>query len=275
MRKILIIFIAATLYLSSCEEVVNLDINQSIPQVVIEGLLTNKDTVQYVKVSRSIQFYESGANPVTNAIVKVNSEGNEYTYSHNPNQVAELDGYYFSDTPYAGQIDKAYTLTVDVNGIEYIATDTMKYVTQIDSMKVSPAINPSEEDKKEGRVYQVLLYASEPQETEDFYLFHFYRNDSLITSTSEIYAFSDVILGDKLDGLPSPVLFKQGELAGVTIYSLTKEQYIYYTDLSNILNSDGGMFSPPPANPRNNFNNTALGLWQVSAIREASILIEP
>lgn len=275
MKKTLSLLIITGFTLFSCEEVVDLDIDQSTPQIVIEGLLSNKDTVQYVKVSRSIQFYDTGNNPITNAIVKVNSEGNEFTYSHNPDNSEEYEGYYFSDAPYSGEIGKAYTLTVDVSGVEYVATDTMKYVTEIDSLEIVIAPNPSDDDKELGRIYQVLLYATEPQETEDFYLFHFYRNDSLITSSTNIYAFSDTALGDKLDGLPSPELFKEGELAGVTIYSLSKEEYIYYTDLSNILNSDGGMFSPPPANPRNTFSNGALGLWQVSAIREAAIKIEP
>jgi hypothetical protein len=60
----------------------------------------------------------------------------------------------------------------------------------------------------------------------------------------------------------------------VEIYSLTREQFVYFTDLANILNSDGGMFSPPPANPRSNISGGALGLFQVSGISRASILID-
>lgn len=269
-----ILLVVLTIFFA-CEKVVELDIDQSAPQIVIEGLLTNEDTVHYVKVSRSIQFYDVGLNPVTDAVVKVTGNGMVYTYSHNPSSSDSLNGFYFSDMPYAGVIGKSYSLQVDVGGINYIANDTIRYITKVDSLSFQLALNPSDDEKERGELYQVLLFASEPQETDDFYYFQFFRNDTLITSLTEIYAFSDEALGTALDGLPSPVLFKENEMAGVKMYSLTREQYVFYTDLDNLLNTDGGMFSPPPANPRNTFTNGALGLWQVSAVSEGSIRINP
>ena len=259
-----------------CEKVVELDIGQSDPQIVIEGLLTNQDTVHYVKVSRSIQFYEVGVNPVVDANILVKAGGEEYLYSHNPMGIDSMDGYYFSDQSYAGTIGKSYTLQVDIDGVNYTAEDTMRYVTPIDSLAFMLATNPSEEDKEDGKIYQAVLYAQEPQETEDYYQFQFYRDKMLIAYPDNIYVFSDVSLGPNLNGLPSPVLFREGELASVQIFSLTREQYVFYTDLGNLLNSDGGMFSPPPANPRNTFSSkNVLGLWQVSAVNEDSIRITP
>ncbi len=269
--------IALTVFMLSfaCEKVIELDIQQSTTQVVIEGLLTDKDTTHFVKVSRSIQFYETGLNPVTDAIISVSGEGQTYTYSHNPFGIDSMKGYYFSDVSYAGKVGATYRLDVDVESINYSATDTLHYVTPIDSLSISLALNPSEEDEKDGKIYQVLLYANEPKETEDYYQFQFYRNKKLVTYIDNIYVFSDIALGPTLDGLPSPVLFRKGELASVKIYSLSREQYLFYSDLENLLNTDGGMFSPPPANPRNTFSNNALGLWQVSAISEGAILITP
>jgi hypothetical protein len=92
---------------------------------------------------------------------------------------------------------------------------------------------------------------------------------------NNIYVFDDKVLGSSLNGLPSPILFREGELASVEIYSLTRQQFVYLTDLASLLHSDGGMFSPPPANPRNNISGGVLGLFQVSGINRASILIEP
>ncbi len=268
---LLIVFILSV----GCEKVVEIDIGQSIPQVVIEGLLTDVDTTHFVKVSRSIQFYGTGLNTITDAIVTVVGNGQTYNYTHNPMAIDSMNGYYFSDVEYAGKIGAYYTLLVDVDGANFKATDTLRYVTSIDSLSVSKASSMSDEDEQDGKIYEVLLYASEPKETEDFYQFQFYRDKELITYPDNIYVFSDVALGPTLNGLASPVLFREGELASVKIYSLSKEQYVFYTDLSNLLNTDGGMFSPPPANPRNTFSNGALGLWQVSAVREDSIRIIP
>jgi len=275
MKRFLYTYIVVIGSFFSCEEVVVLDLNQSQPQFVIEGMLTNKDTTHFVKVSQSIQFYETGLNPVLNAIIRVEGGGEEFMYSHNPMGIDSMKGYYFSDIPYAGKVGEAYTLNVNVNGVNYAAEDTMLSVTPIDSLSFQLADHPSEEDEMDGKIYEVILYAGEPQGTDDYYQFQFLRGNELIAYTNNIYVFSDVILGPSLNGLPSPVLFREGEMAKVQIYSLTREQYVFYTDLSNILNSDGGMFSPPPANPRNTFTNDALGLWQVSAISEDSILINP
>lgn len=261
--------------LFSCEEVVVLDLEQSKPQLVIEGMLTNIDTTHFVKVSQSIQFYETGLNPVLNATISVEGGGEEYLYSHNPMGIDSMNGYYYSDLSYAGSIGEAYTLQVELNGVNYTAVDTMKFVTPIDSLSFKVASDPSDEDKADGKIYEAILYANEPQETEDYYQFQFLRDNMLIAYPDNIYVFSDVLLGPSLNGLPSPVLFREGELASVQIYSLSREQYIFYTDLANLLNSDGGMFSPPPANPRNTFTNNALGLWQVSAVSEDSIRILP
>ncbi len=275
MKKFLYIYIATVGLFFSCEVVVELDLEQSQPQMVIEGLLTNKDTVQFIKVSQSIQFYEVGLNPVINAVISVKGDGEEFLYSHNPMELDSMNGYYFSDISYAGKIGVAYTLNVDVSGVNYSAIDTMLRVTTIDSLSFQLATDPTEEDEMDGKIYQVLLYAAEPQETDDYYQFYFFRDNELIAYPNNIYVFSDVALGPTLNGLPSPVMYRKGELANVQILSLTREQYVFYTDLANILNSDGGMFSPPPANPRNTFTNNALGLWQVSAISEDSILINP
>ncbi len=275
MKKNKLVHIIFLVLVFGCEQVVELDIEQSIPQIVIEGLLTNKDTVHYVKVSKSIQFYETGLNPITNAIIHVSGAGEVIEYSHNPTNIDSLTGYYFSDLPYAGKIGEAYKLHVDIDGVDYEAEDTMLYITKIDSLSFQLAANPSEEDFDDGKIYELLLYAAEPQESNDYYQFYFYRDNEVITYTNNIYVFSDEAFGPSLNGLSSPVLFREGELASVQMLSLTREQYIYYIDLSNLLNSDGGMFSPPPANPRNTFSNKALGLWQVSAVSKAALLIAP
>jgi len=269
---IILVFLCSSF---GCEKIVEIDIGQSVPQIVIEGFLTDRDTTHFVKVSRSIQFYEIGLAAVTDAVITVKSGDDTFNYTHNPMAIDSMNGYYFSDVEYAGEIGVDYMLSVDVAGVNYSATDTMLFVTPIDSLSFSFAPHMSEEDEADGKIYQLLLYAAEPTDTEDFYQFKFYRNGDLVAYPDNIYVFSDVALGSTLNGLPSPVLYRKGEMASVKILSISREQYIFYSDLSNLLNTDGGMFSPPPANPRNTFTNEALGLWQVSAVSEDSIRIDP
>lgn len=273
--RIIILGIIGVTSLSSCEEVINIEVEQAPSQLVIDGLVTDEDTIHVVHISLSGGFDGTVPVEVTGAVVEVRDNlGNVYNYTHNPEGYDSLEGYYYSDQRYMGVVNGIYQLDVRVGNESFTAADTLHGVTAIDSLSIridEQAVNDSESD---GKIYQVLLYAQEPQETIDFYYFKFYR-DSLLEVDDNIYVFDDKVLGSSLDGLPSPVLFREGELAGVEIYGLTRAQFVYLTDLANILNNDGGMFSPPPANPRSNISGGALGFFQVSGLNRASILIEP
>ena len=259
----------------ACEEVIFIDVAQAPPQIVIDGLVTDEDTTQVVRISISSGFEGGSPIDVTNAKIDVTDNlGNRVSYTHNPEGYDSLIGYYFSNQRFAGVVNRVYQLDVSVGNNLFQAIDTLRAVTSIDSLSIridDAAVNDPE---NEGKIYQVLLYAKEPQETIDYYYFKFYR-DSLLDADDNVYVFDDKILGNSLDGLPSPVLFREGELASVEIYGLTRSQFVYFLDLGNILNNDGGMFSPPPANPRSNITGGALGLFQVSGISRGSILIEP
>jgi hypothetical protein len=274
--KVYIVFFLIITFGFGCEEVVTLDINQAAPKLVIDGLITNEDTTHFVRITKSGDFYGSGGKNVMDAIVEVRDNlGNIFSYTHNPEGYDSLNGYYFSDQQFAGKEQRIYNLSVTVESQIFTASDTLRPITTIDSLSIQVDSRAADDPESEGEIYQVLLYAKEPQETVDFYYFKFYRNNIIEVTDNNVYVFDDRLLGNSLNGLPSPILFKQGELAAVEIYSLTREQFVYFMDLANILNSDGGMFSPPPANPRSNISGGALGLFQVSGISKASILIEP
>ena len=243
--------------------------------MVIDGLVTDEDTIHMVRLSLSGGFDGSVSAEVTNAIVEVRDNlGNVYNYTHNPEGYDSLQGYYYSDQKYMGVANGIYQLDVRVGNQSFTAMDTLRAVTTIDSLTIRIDDQAVKDSENDGKIYQVLLYAREPQETIDFYYFKFYR-DSLLEVDNNIYVFDDKVLGSSLNGLPSPILFREGELAGVEIYGLTRVQFVYLTDLASILNNDGGMFSPPPANPRSNISGGALGFFQVSGLNRAAILIEP
>jgi hypothetical protein len=273
-NQFIILGIIAITSLSSCEEVINIAVEQAPSQLVIDGLVTDEDTIHVVRLSLSGGFDGTVPAEVTNAIIEVKDDlGNIYNYTHNPEGYDSLEGYYYSDQKYMGRANGVYQLDVSVGNNSFTAVDTLRAVSSIDSLSIRIDDQAVKDSENDGKIYQVILYAQEPQETIDFYYFKFYR-DSLLEVDNNIYVFDDKVLGSSLNGLPSPILFREGELAGVEIYGLTRVQFVYLTDLGNLLNNDGGMFSPPPANPRSNITGGALGFFQVSGLNRASILIE-
>src|SRR6188768_2737801 len=88
--------VVSFLWFTACEETIHLDLDQHSEYVVIEGAVTNHSDYQYVKVSRTAEFYEPGHTPrVTNAVVRVTDDlGTVYDFVHNPNGVEDSVGIY-------------------------------------------------------------------------------------------------------------------------------------------------------------------------------------
>ena len=262
--------------LASCEETVGLDIGQVEEGVAIEGLITNDERPHYVKVTRSRSFYDTGRAPaITDAVVNVtDNEGNSYDFVHNPGGDPSTNGYYFSNV-FEGSIGTTYHLTVNVAGQEYTASETMFPVTTIDSLTVVLNQEEFEDPEDEGYFYEVYFYAQEPQDRVDHYLFKFYRNGEIVLDDPEdIYYAEDKFVGEEIDDLPIAGFYALGDTVITEMYSLSREAFVYYDQLFKVLNNDGGMFSPPPANPLNNLSNGAFGYFQVSAVDREGIIVE-
>jgi hypothetical protein len=273
MKSNILFTLAASLLLFSCEKTVTLDIEESTANLVIEAQVTDLADHNYVKISRTNAFYDTGETPrVENATVTVeDSDGNIFTFSHD----ADSAGFYFPETPFAGEIGKSYKLRVLVDGIEYTAQDELVRLVPIE--KLEYRINPDEQNDPEvpGRFYELLLSVVEPKDTKDYYLFKSYRNDTITyQNETDIYYSDDELIGEKLDGIPMPVYYSKGDLARVEVFSLSRDAFVFYRDLQKLLNNDGGLFGTPPANPRTNISNGALGFFQVSAVQMGELVIE-
>ncbi|HEX6227446.1 MAG TPA: DUF4249 domain-containing protein [Chryseolinea sp.] len=276
--KRIFILILGSVFFWSCDEPVRIDVDQAEPQVVIEGQITNVAGQQYVKLTRSAGFYDSGKTPrIIDATVLVSDDaGNEFSFVHNPGNQADSAGYYLPQPPFTGEIGRTYTLKATIDGELYEATDELFSVTPIDSLAYRIDEDEQEDPEVAGKFYEVLIYAKEPQETKDYYLFKFFRNDSLKTDfDTDIYFTDDETLGENIDGVSSPIYFAPGDRARCEIYSISRDAFVFYSDLQSLLNNDGGLFSQPPSNSRSNVSNGAIGFFQASALHVSEIEIKP
>ena len=258
------------LALISCEKTVELDLEQTEPATIIEGLITNQPGKQYIRISRSAGFYSSGQNPaVSGAIVRVeDNEGNTFSF------IEQEPGFYVPEAPFSGKVGNTYTLFAKVGQETYTASEPMNYVPPFDSLSIR--IDPEEQagPEDEGRFYEVLVYIKEPQATVDYYLAKFYRNDTIMNWDGEwAFAYDDLLLSEDISNLPVPFYYAKGDMAKVEMYAVTRECYKYYLGLNENINSDGGMFSGQPANLRTNVEGGAIGYFQVSGLEDAEIKV--
>lgn len=270
------LLVVCFLCICSCEEVVTIDTGDLEERVIIEGQVINAPDQSFIKLTKSRDFYADGpADRITNAEVQIRIDESEVvSFLHNPENDPLMEGYYLPIGDFIGQIGSSYELQVTVEGVVYEAVEEMLPVTSIDSLTTKFNEDEFEEPDEEGRFFEVLLNAYEPQDRKDQYLFKFYRNDTLVQNfPTDVYVIDDLILSDRIDDLTIAGFYAIGESAEVEMYSLTPEAFVFYSDLANLLNGDGGMFSPPPANPRNNLSNGALGYFQVSALATEQIIV--
>jgi hypothetical protein len=272
-KIILLTYSAAALF--SCTETIELDMEQASPRIIVDGLITNEDTDHYVRLTESVGFYQDGKAPgVSGAVVEVtDSEGNLYNFTESETAT----GLYTAD--FQGMAERTYSLHVTLpDGRIFTAADRMEPVMAIDRLEWQLDEDEQEDPAEEGFFYRILIYGEEPAATKDYYLFKFYRNDTVqnFNSGTGIFIADDELIGGYINGLESPEYYKAGDEARFEMYRISRDAYLFYNDLANILNGDGGMTSPSPVNPRSNIfssEGAELGFFQVSAVDKTNITV--
>jgi hypothetical protein len=268
MRKLKIVFsiFFSMLILSSCEEVLNVDLNAANPNVVIEGLITDHPGPYIVKVTMTSDYYQNQPPPpVSNAVVII---------SDNTGIIDTLiqasPGVYKTKKTIGAKF-RTYMLSVNISGKIYSAVSTLPDLYPVDSLRYTYY---PKRDLFHHKGYYPLAYSQEPQNQENYYLWKFYRNDSLLNKPNDIWVANDQAVKGSIRGLEFPYSYHQFDTAAVKVFSITKEAFDFYTALEAQIRNDGGFFSSPPANAKGNLSNGALGLFQTSSTDSLGIVIK-
>lgn len=271
MKNLTYIFLILGL-IQACDRPIDLDIDQVPPKLVIQGQVTDQKEKSFIYLTWSNLFYDAGDPRVETGgyVVVKDGEGNEVVFEHNPDSL----GMYLPPTDFVGVKGKIYTLEIEVDGVDYSASDTLPGTAAIDSLTSSVNVRESLDPDEEGRFYDVKIYGKEPKEELNFYMFRFYRNDTIVRRfSSDIFVTDDTFLGEEIKGFPFPFYSAESDKVVLEMYGISRNAFIYYSDLQLVLGNDGGMFSPPPANPRSNIDGDALGFFLVSSIASDTLIV--
>jgi hypothetical protein len=267
MKNIFVLAFIAVFFWN-CEKTVSLDIDQTPELYVIEGLLTDEFKAHQVRIRKTIFFNGegNGANVSEAEVYVEDDEGQIYPYAE------KEAGIYESIEPFAGVAGKTYTLHVEHEGEVFHASDQLKNAPPIDSLATRLDEEEMADPDDEGRFYEVLVYLSEPQETEDFYLVKFYRNGEIENENGDfVFVYDDLALGSTLEALPAAGYYAIDDMFRIELYSLSQGTFRYYQDLADNIGNDGGMFSGQPANVRTNMKGGAIGLFETSGVASMEI----
>jgi hypothetical protein len=267
MNKLSIYILAGLLlFLSACQQVIEVPLNNTNPKLVVEGTITNQAGPYYVKLSQTGDFYSTAPAPkVTDALVTISDDaGNSEILTH----LADTPGTYATSTLQA-VVGRTYYLTVVHKGQTYQSESKLLPVTNIDKLVVRMV--PKSPTKEEG--YYIYFFAKEPRGETNYYRFMIYENDSLYNSINDLLVTNDDFIKGDIEDLELAYPFQLNDVVKLEMHSITKEVYEYYIGLINVYNNDGGLFSPPPVNPPSNISNGALGIFRASSVASQTIKI--
>lgn len=266
------ILIAFTLIIgfTSCVEVIDLELDgRNSPLTIIEAHIVDRKDFSFVKLSNSLDFYDPKAPPpISGANVTLSDDlGNTQLFVEDSDS---LGLYLPKDTTFAGQIGQTYHLKVEVKNQTFTASSVLYPTIEIDSLVVNEVKDvPFREDG-----YYVGFYAIEPQDQDNWYLWKTAVNGVYFSSFGDLMFASDEFVKGSIENLELPFAFQLGDTVLFEQYSITKEVFDYYDQLSEIYFNDGGLFSPPPANPQSNIKGGALGIFITSAMVSEEIIIK-
>lgn len=260
---VIILLSSVAILISSCERVIDLDLDEAKPVLVIEAMVTDTTATQVVRLTTSIPFTESNTFPaVSGATVTLSeSDGRTYTLAEDA----------FSPGTYRlrnlrGKPLNTYTLLVMTGGEEYTATSAMPKPVRLDSLGIVRTQFFNEE------ILSVNVFYDDPPDTANFYRFIVTVNGRV---SDNVYVANDDFNDGKtvsLDlGDPDDDDLKPGDLVEVEMQSIDEAVYRYFDGLSQ--NENRGGASTTPANPVSNLSNGALGYFNAHTSQKSFIKV--
>lgn len=290
--RFLLAVITSLLFFSACERVVEFELNNVSPKLVVEGTIENNEP-PVVYLSKSQAYFSSiDLNTLANSFVR-NAEVyvsngitthklKEYTVPLGPG----INFYYYSNDPaspataFFGEINKQYSLRIVAEGKEYTATTWIPDTTRrIDSLywKPAPAGNPAEK-------VAVMIKATDKPGFGDYVRYFTKRNSEIFYPGFNSVYDDQVIDGSTYNvqverGIPRTgstpegySFFDKGDTVTLKLSNIDKATYDFWRTMEFTYASVGNPFSSP-TKVISNINGGGLGYFGGFATQYRTIVI--
>jgi hypothetical protein len=247
------------LWISSCQKIVQIDLNSSDPKLVIEGVVTDSAGPYHVILTKSGSYFDQPVlPPVSGALVTISDDNGLV------DTLVETQAGIYLTSKIMGQPGHNYALKVISESKEYDASSTMLSHVAIDSLKVEESIGFGGRKNK-----NVICYFQDPKGEKNYYRLKFYDNGKTNSQNYRLYddQYTD---GEKIGMRAGGA--EEGDTDVVVLMSIDKKAYDYFHTLEDILQTNP-FFGSTPANPNTNVSNGALGYFAAYAYSVKSIVV--
>lgn len=268
-----IVLLTIGLLLSSCEEVVDVDLDTSAPRLVIDASINwvkgTNGRLQKVKLTTTGSYYENTVPAVSGATVFItNSDNTVFSFIETPDT-----GEYVC-TNFNPVIGENYTLTVEYDGQTYTASDTLYAAPDIENI-----IQDNEGGFLNDNI-EVRFFFMDNGNEDNFYLVRF---DTDVLPYPDYDALKDEFFqGNLMFDFIDHEDFKTGDVVGLRLYGISERYYNYMSILISMVEGGAGSgpFQTPPVNARGNIinqtneDNFALGYFRLGEVSSVNYTIQ-
>lgn len=266
MKKVLLLIILLGISIS-CEEVIQVDLNESDPKLVIEAtinLLEDGTSDAFVKITRSFPYFDEEVPYVSNAEVSITDDlGAVFQFTYQDN------GIYISDL--IPQYGRTYALEVRYEGDTFTASQRMFPVASLDF------VEQTNDGGFSGEEIELKAFFIDPVNDQNFYFFEALSDKGSLRDTFYdeffdgnlffgFYSNEDLIVGDE-------VIFN--------LYGVDESFYNFmFTLLQQTGSNNNGPFETQPATVRGNIKNDTnpdefpLGYFRISEVSSLTYVVE-
>jgi len=251
------------LSLSSCQKVININLNSTAAEYVIVGKITDQPGMCEVSITRSKNFSDDNQFPgISGATVTIENNGVVTS-------LPETDSGVYSTASLMGQPGETYILNVRLGAATFTASSTMPQPVGPDSVYVSTG-------RLTTKKYVTVIY-KDPPGVANYYHFIQYVNGkkepSIFVSDDEFTdgqtAKPQLDFNNDNDDPARDI--KSGDSVRLDMICNDAAVYKYWSSLNDGATGTGQ--SASPANPVTNISGGALGYFSAQTVRTKSIKV--
>jgi hypothetical protein len=260
----LVFSLFAILLISGCEKVVEIDLNDASPNIVIEGLVTDKRGPYTVSISKTGSYFnQPSLETVSGATVVITDDFN------NIDTLDESTPGLYVTSRTRGIYERTYTLKVIAEEKVYTGSTRLADRVPIDSLRLRKGIlqgfNFDDDDDTQ---IDLHCFFRDPRD-KNYYRIRVFKNDSINTESYRLYD------DQYANGLITDIIVSHATLGNtyrIELWSLDRQTYLYYNTLGDLMYSNP-IFGSTPSNPVTNLSNGALGYFGSYSVTARQITI--
>jgi len=269
MKKLIYLILLFSFSFQRCEEKTDFELaNNGLNVLVVEGVLTNEQGSQMIRLSHPHSQQNGDAIPASGATVAVSDGTSTYPLSEKPIG----SGEYYTDSTFRALFDQLYTLTINYQGRQYTAEDASKPVEALTAFQLEQSITLSD------TLYSILMA---PEGDEPSYTV--YSIDWSGTSRCKTPACQAELIYYDLKTIDVHEIYKPDKEdllfpAGSTIvrkkYSMSDNYRSFLRSLLSETEWRGGIFDIERANAPTNLSEGAIGFFAISTMVSDTLKIQ-